>query len=55
MADCAVIALTAFEFESDDLLILELGDDFGLHASPGDMRGTKGDLVTVDNKEHIAE
>ena len=55
MADGAEVALAALELEGDDLLVLELGDDFSRDASSGDMGCSKGDLVAVDDEQNIAE
>ena len=55
MADSAVVALAAFEFEGNDLVILELGDDFSRDTRPGNEGCAEGDLVTVHDEHHIAD
>jgi len=43
----AVIALAAFEFESDDLLVLELVNDLGRDGGALEERGSDGNLGAV--------
>ena len=55
MTDGAVVAFATLELESDDLLVLVLLDDLSLHAGSGDERCAKVDLVTIHDKENVAE
>ena len=55
VADGAVVTLATLEFEGDDLLILELGDDFGRDTRPGNEGGAEGDLITVHDEQHFAD
>jgi hypothetical protein len=55
VTDGAVVALAALEFESDDLVVLVLLDDLGLHRSSGNERGAEVDFVAVDDEEDIAK
>ncbi len=55
MADGAVIPFPTFEFEGNDLLILELGEHFGLDAGARDEWGAESDLVTINDQQYIAE
>ena len=55
MTDGAVITFAALEFEGDDLLILELGNHFGLHSCSGHEWCAEGDLVAINDEQDIAE
>ncbi len=55
MADGAVISFAALELEGDDLLILVLLDNLGLHGGSGNVRKPKVDLVTIHDEQDVAE
>jgi hypothetical protein len=55
MADGPMVAFAALELKGDDLVVLELLDDFGLHAGSREKRCAEVYLVTVDDQENVAE
>src|SRR3954468_6234632 len=55
MSDGAVITFAAAIFESNDLLVLALLDDFACNGCPLDQRAAVGDLVAIRVEKHIGE
>jgi hypothetical protein len=55
VADCAVIAFTAAEFESDNFVILELIDDFGANLGACYERFADFDIAALADKKHVRE
>jgi len=55
VADCAVIAFAAAEFESDDFVVLELIDDFGANLGACHERFADFDIAALADKKHVRE
>lgn len=55
MADGAVIALAAAEFEGDDLIVLELLDDFRSDLGTVHERGSDLDFAAVGDEENLGK
>ena len=55
MADGAVIAFAAAELEGDDLVVLELIDDFGSDLGTGHKRSADLDFAAVSDKKNLGK
>lgn len=55
MANRAVIAFATTELEGDDLVVLELIDDFGCDLSTIDKRGSDLDFAAIGDKKNFGK
>ena len=55
MANRAVIAFATAELEGDDLVVLELIDDFGCDLSTIDKRGSDLDFAAIGDKKNFGK